>query len=151
MVDIHGETFSNEVEYADGQSIKYTFQDGKLNVSEANLKITNEVKIIAEHLNGFPDVKDPERAALEIVAKTMVVEDMEQSDLSKLVGYDKWVQNFSDEINTHGVVVRIDDEGIGFNLQEGFNKEQAIARMNEEINNNKFTNLAQANRRGKDY
>lgn len=155
LVEVHGNEIANNIVADNGEYINYSFKDGILTVSEANLHVTEHVKSLAEQLKGFPDVQNPETAALEIVAKASVCSSLENSNLDGVVGYEQWVNNFSNDLEKHGIVFNVDEGSIGVN--EDFNKEQAIVSMNEQLrleteeqDKHPFSNLVKRIR-GKDY
>jgi len=155
LVEVHGNEIANNIVADNGEYINYSFKDGILTVSEANLHVTEHVKSLAEQLKGFPDVQNSETAALEIVAKASVCSSLENSNLDGVVGYEQWVNNFSNDLEKHGIVFNVDEGSIGVN--EDFNKEQAIVSMNEQLrleteeqDKHPFSNLVKRIR-GKDY
>ena len=114
---------------------------------------------MADRLRGFPDVADPEKKAMEIVAKAGVYMDLaENPDVhpnpEKIHGLDQWVNGYSKELEAHGIELR--DDGLA--LTENFDKQSAIAKVADEqhraaVAAQENANLQHwaSNRRGKDY
>ena len=154
-----GEVHSGDISLGGKNKVSYQFQDGVLKVTHAELEYDEGTQALADRLRGFPDVADPEKKAMEIVAKAGVYMDLaENSDAhpnpEKIHGLDQWVNGYSKELEAHGIELR--DDGLA--LTENFDKQAAIARVADEqhraaVAAQENANLQHwaSNRRGKDY
>ena len=154
-----GEVYSGDISLGGKNEVSYQFQDGVLKVTHAQLEYDEGTKALADRLRGFPDVADPEKKAMEIVAKAGVYMDLaENPDVhpnpEKIHGLDQWVNGYSKELEAHGIELR--DDGLA--LTENFDKQSAIAKVADEqhraaVAAQENANLQHwaSNRRGKDY
>ena len=154
-----GEIHSGDISLGGKNEVSYQFQDGVLKVTHAQLEYDEGTKALADRLRGFPDVADPEKKAMEIVAKAGVYMDLaENPDVhpnpEKIHGLDQWVNGYSKELEAHGIELR--DDGLA--LTENFDKQAAIAKVADEqhraaVAAQENANLQHwaSNRRGKDF
>ena len=154
-----GEVHAGTVSLGGNNVVSYQFQDGVLKVTNAQLEYDEGTKALAERLRGFPDVADPEKKAMEIVAKAAVYMDLAENpdahpNPEKIHGLDQWVNGYSKELEAHGIELR--DDGLA--LTENFDKQAAIARVADEqhraaVAAQENANLQHwaSNRCGKDY
>lgn len=154
-----GEVYSGDISLGGKNEVSYQFQDGVLKVTHAQLEYDEGTKALADRLRGFPDVADPEKKAMEIVAKAGVYMDLAENpdahpNPEKIHGLDQWVNGYSKELEAHGIELR--DDGLA--LSENFDKQSAIARVADEqhraaVAAQENANLQHwaSNRRGKDY
>lgn len=151
-----GEVHAGTVSLGGNNVVSYQFQDGVLKVTNAQLEYDEGTKALAERLRGFPDVADPEKKAMEIVAKAGVYMDLAENSPNpeKIHGLDQWVNGYSKELEAHGIELR--DDGLA--LTENFDKQAAIARVADEqhraaVAAQENANLQHwaSNRRGKEF
>lgn len=154
-----GEVYSGDISLGGKNEVSYQFQDGVLKVTHAQLEYDEGTKALAERLRGFPDVADPEKKAMEIVAKAGVYMDLAENpdahpNPEKIHGLDQWVNGYSKELEAYGIELR--DDGLA--LTENFDKQAAIAKVADEqhraaVAAQENANLQHwaSNRRGKDY
>ena len=154
-----GEVYSGDISLGGKNEVSYQFQDGVLKVTHAQLEYDEGTKALADRLRGFPDVADPEKKAMEIVAKAGVYMDLAENpdahpNPEKIHGLDQWVNGYSKELEAHGIELR--DDGLA--LTENFDKQSAIAKVADEqyraaVAAQENANLQHwaSNRRGKDF
>ena len=154
-----GEVHSGDISLGGKNEVSYQFQDGVLKVTHAQLEYDEGTKALAERLRGFPDVANPEKKAMEIVAKAGVYMDLAENpdahpNPEKIHGLDQWVNGYSKELEAHGIELR--DDGLA--LTENFDKQAAIAKVADEqhraaVAAQENANLQHwaSNRRGKDF
>ncbi len=147
VVPVEGEPVSYDLKYESGESLKFTFKDGVLEVTDAQILVDDNVLVIAEQLDGFPDVMDSMEEAKRLKVRLMVWEHLYNQELPKDVyGVTEWNDTTSAYMKDHGI--EFGDNGLTMN-QEG--KADLIAQMNKDQQSQANSSYQEQVRNAKKY